>query len=41
MKFILNMYHCNDVMYMKFGQAGFGSARVTALELIENHLNGP
>ena len=26
MKLILNMYHYNDVMHVKFGQAGFGSS---------------
>ena len=34
MKFILNMYHYNDVMHVKFGPAGLGSSRVIALELI-------
>ena len=26
MKLILNMYHYNDVMHIKFGRAGFGSS---------------
>ena len=26
MKLILNMYHDNDVMHFKFGQAGIGSS---------------
>ena len=30
------MYHNKDVMQVKFGQAGHGSAWVIALELIEN-----
>ena len=30
----LNMYHYNDVMHVKFGQAGLGSSCVIALELI-------
>ena len=31
------MYHHNNMMHIKFGQAGFSSALVIALELIENH----
>ena len=34
MKLILNMYHYNDVMHVKFGPAGLGSSRVLAYELI-------
>ena len=34
MKIILNIYHDNAVIHVKFGQAGFDSAWVIALELI-------
>ena len=34
MKLILNMYHYNDVMHIKFSLAGLGSSWVKALELI-------
>ena len=34
MKLILNMYHYNDVMQVKFDLAGIGSSWVIALELI-------
>ena len=37
MKLVQIIYQFNDVMHMKFGQAGFGNAWVIALELIENH----
>ena len=34
MKLILNMYHYNGVMHVKFGPAGLGSSCVIALGLI-------
>ena len=34
MKLTLKMYKYNDVMHIKFGQAGLGSSWVIALELI-------
>ena len=34
MKLILNIYNYNDVMHIKFGQAGLGSSWVIAFELI-------
>ena len=35
MKLILNIYHYNDVMHVKFGQAGLGIAWVIAPDFIE------
>ena len=35
MKFVLNMYHNNNVMHVKFDQAGFGNALAIAPELIK------
>ena len=34
MKVLLNIYHYNNVMHIKFGRAGFGSLQAIAPELI-------
>ena len=36
MKLEMNIYHYEAPMYVKFGQAGFSSSWVIALELIKN-----
>ena len=39
MKLKINIYHYKSLMYVKFGEAGFSSLWVIALELIKNPYN--